>query len=110
VTPFGRFRYLRLPFGIKSAPEVYQYTVQELFSDLPSVEFYFDDFMVWGETKQELEERLEAVFRRCEEVNLRLNLKKVSFFPPEYTLVGTYHRRRKPAGRSRKGRSHHSHG
>ena len=30
-TPFGRKRFLRLPFGIKSAPEVYHKAVRELF-------------------------------------------------------------------------------
>ena len=88
ATPFGRFRYLRLPFGIKSAPEVYQCTMQELFGDLSGVEIYFDDFMVWGETKQQLEERLEAVFRRCEEVNLKLNLSKCQFLLQNVRWLG----------------------
>ncbi|XP_061170579.1 uncharacterized protein K02A2.6-like [Saccostrea echinata] len=35
--PFGRYRYLRLPFGITSASEVFSKRVQELFSDLPGV-------------------------------------------------------------------------
>jgi len=80
ATPIGRFRYLRLPFGIKSAPEVYQCTMMELFGDLPGVEIYFDDFLVWGETESQLTDRLEAVFQRCERVNLRLNMSKCQFF------------------------------
>ena len=48
-TPFGRFRYCRLPFGISSAPEVFCKTVREMFSDLPGVECIVDDILVWGE-------------------------------------------------------------
>ena len=33
-TPFGRYKFNRLPFGVKSAPEVYQRTMEELFGDI----------------------------------------------------------------------------
>ena len=83
ATHTGRYRFLRLPFGIKSAPEVYQCTMQELFGDLEGVEIYFDDFLVWGETKKHLGDRLEVVFQRCRQYNLRLNLSKCRFFLQE---------------------------
>ncbi|XP_032791650.1 uncharacterized protein K02A2.6-like [Daphnia magna] len=44
ATPWGRYRFLRLPFGLKSAPEVYLHTMSELFGDLSGVIIYFDDF------------------------------------------------------------------
>jgi len=34
-TPFGRFSFKRLAFGIKSAPEVFQKRTSELFGDIP---------------------------------------------------------------------------
>jgi hypothetical protein len=73
ATPFGRYRFLRLPFGISSAPEVYQQTMEQFFGDLEGVEIYFDDFFVWGETREEHDQRLTAVFDRCVKVNLKLN-------------------------------------
>ena len=36
-TPFGRYRYLRMPMGIKSAPEVYQQRMEQVFEELPGV-------------------------------------------------------------------------
>ena len=48
ATPFGRYRFLRLPFGLSSSPEAYQQMMVELFGDLLGVEVYFDDFFVWG--------------------------------------------------------------
>ena len=44
ATPFGRYRFLRLPYGISSAPEVFHRTVNELFFDIEGVETYVDDF------------------------------------------------------------------
>lgn len=80
-TPKGRFRFLRLPFGLKSAPEVYLQVMSELFGDLPGVIVYFDDFLVTGDSMvAKLEISLRQVLVRCREHNLKLNLKKCRFF------------------------------
>ena len=54
ATPKGEYRFLRLPFGQKSAPEVYLQAMSDLFGDIPGVRIYFDDFLVTGETMEEL--------------------------------------------------------
>jgi hypothetical protein len=72
ATPRGRYRYLHLPFRLKSAPEVYLQTIFDLFGDLPGVLIYFDDFLVTGETQEELHAILEKVFLRCRLHNLKL--------------------------------------
>ena len=76
ATPWGRFRYLRLPFGLVSAPEVYLQAMQELFGDLPGVFTYFDDFLVKGETMEELLHNLRLVLERCRLVNLKMQYSK----------------------------------
>lgn len=80
ATPRGRYRYLRLLFGIESAPEVYLQVMSDLFGDLAKVIVYFDDFLVTGETIEELEANLRQVFVRCRENNFKLQLKKCRFF------------------------------
>lgn len=67
ATPKVRFRYLGLPFGLKSAPEVYLQTMHDLFGDLTGVIIYFDYFLVTGERIEELEVNLRKVFVRCRE-------------------------------------------
>jgi hypothetical protein len=37
-----------LPFGIKSAPEIYQRVMEELFDDIEGCEVIADDIIVWG--------------------------------------------------------------
>lgn len=88
ATPFGRYKFLRLPFGLSSSPEAYQQMMVDLFGDLPGVEVYFDDFFVWRETIEEHNSRLEAVFQRCLKVNLRLNKSKCKFLQSELKYIG----------------------
>lgn len=40
ITPFGRFFYKRLPFGISSASEIFQRVMEELLGDIPGVECF----------------------------------------------------------------------
>ena len=47
-TPFGRYSYTRLPFGIASAPEVFQNVMVQLFQDIEGVAVIVDDLVVWG--------------------------------------------------------------
>jgi hypothetical protein len=88
ATPFGRYKFLRLPFGLSSSLEAYQQVTVDLFGDLPGVEVYFDDFFVWGDTIEEYNSRLEALFQRCVKVNLRLNKSKCKFLQPELKYIG----------------------
>ena len=57
-TPFGRYRYLRMPMGIKSAPEVYQQRMEQVFEGLPGVKVIMDDIIIHGRTGPEHDTRL----------------------------------------------------
>ena len=82
-TPFGRYRWNRMPFGISSAPEVWQRTMHEFVEDLNGVEVIADDFLIagFGDTEEEVLRSLEtnerAFFEKCRKWNLKLNRKKV---------------------------------
>ena len=47
-TPFGRYRWKRMPFGICSAPEVFQRRMHELIEGLHGIEVITDDFAAVG--------------------------------------------------------------
>ncbi|UYV65033.1 K02A2.6-like, partial [Cordylochernes scorpioides] len=49
-TPFGRYRFLRLPFGISSAPDIFQKIMHKIFCDIPNVVCYIDDLLKWGKS------------------------------------------------------------
>ena len=87
-TPFGRYRFKRLPFGIKSAPEVYQRVMEELFGGIEGCEVIADDLMVWGRNNEEHDQRLKKVLDRAREVQLKLNQKKCKIRVTEVSYIG----------------------
>ena len=44
-TPHGRYKFKRLPFGIKSAPEVFQKHMKQLLEGLDGVDVIMDDIL-----------------------------------------------------------------
>ncbi|XP_054590187.2 retrovirus-related Pol polyprotein from transposon 412 [Nothobranchius furzeri] len=87
-TPEGRYRFLRLPYGILSAPEVYHKTIHMIFEHIPGVETMMDDIIVWGTTREEHDQRLRQVLDKTREVNLKLNKDKCEFGVKKLTFVG----------------------
>ena len=45
-TPFGRYAYKRLPFGLVSSRDVFQRAVDETFNDIPDVYCIADDVLI----------------------------------------------------------------
>ena len=60
ITPFGRFCFHRLPFGITSAPEHFQRRMNEILDGLEGVVCMMDDTLVHGRTQEEHVQRLQA--------------------------------------------------
>ena len=75
-SPFGRYKFLRLPFGIASAPEVYHKTIHMIYEHLEGVDTSMDDIIVWGSTKAEHDERLKQFLKATRTANLKLNKEK----------------------------------
>ena len=87
-TPFGRYRFTRLPFGIKSAPEVFQNCMSELFADVDGVKVIVGDLLIWGKDDDEHDARLKQVLDRARDVNLKFNAKKCRIRQEEVPHVG----------------------
>jgi hypothetical protein len=64
-TPFCRYSYIRLPFGISSAPEVFQRKNFELFGDIPNVHIVFDDVIIAASDDVEHDTALREVLDRA---------------------------------------------
>ena len=47
-TPFGRYQYLRMPFGINSVPKIFQKRMTQAFDDLSGVKTIADDIILSG--------------------------------------------------------------
>ena len=88
ITPFGRFRFKRLPFGITSAPEIFQRRLQQLMDDIPNVLVFIDDIIVFGTTLAKHDEALGKVTDRLKTAGLTLNDRKCRFRQHEVKFLG----------------------
>lgn len=87
-TPFGRYRYLRMPMGAKCSSEVFQREMVHHFGGFEGTEIVVDDILVHGKTVAEHNERLKAVLEKARSINLKLNKSKCVFQKPEVNYVG----------------------
>jgi transposase InsO family protein len=87
-TPFGRYRWLRLPYGLCSASEVFHRAMVESMEGLEGVEIFIDDLAIYGRTRQEHDERLQKVLERCLEKGIHLNKAKCKFAAQEAKFLG----------------------
>ena len=84
----GLYRYRRLPFGITSAPAVFQRAMDQILSGLSGVQCYLDDILVTGRDEQEHLTNLENTLKRLGEYGLRVRQKKCDFFKPAVEYLG----------------------
>ncbi|KAF0040450.1 hypothetical protein F2P81_006348 [Scophthalmus maximus] len=76
-----------MPFGINSASEVFQRTMEQLFAGYPC-SVIVDDIIVGGRGAAEHDASLKKVLERVREVNLKLNRNKCKFRLDQVTLLG----------------------
>ena len=82
------FRYNRLPFGVSSAPGIFQRAMENLLKGIPNVIVYIDDILVTGTSEEEHLSVLEKVLERLENSGLRLKKHKCVFMAKSVTFLG----------------------
>nr|XP_050037752.1 uncharacterized protein K02A2.6-like [Dermacentor andersoni] len=87
-TSKGLYVINRLPFGIASAPAIFQKIVDNILKGLDGVTCYIDDIMVTGKTEQEHLKNLEAVLRRLSDRGIRVKKEKCEFFKDKLQYLG----------------------
>lgn len=87
-TIFGRYKFLRMPFGISSASEVFHKRLFECFDDIQGVELFVDDLLIYAPSRREHDERLRQVLERCKQINVKLNKDKCKIGLTEIKYLG----------------------
>ena len=88
ITPFGRYKFKRLPFGITSAPELFQRRLQELLSAIPNCAVFIDDIIVFGNTISNHDAALVQVQARLQSAGLTLNPNKCHYRQSSLKYLG----------------------
>ena len=72
-TPLSRW-WLRLPFGIKCAPEIFQRIMDQMLEGIERATANMDDIIIAGSNTEQHDEVLRKVIERATTYNLKLNL------------------------------------
>ena len=88
ITPVGRFCFNKLPFGISSAPELFQKRMGKLLEGLEGVVCLIDDVLVVGADQKQHDERLTRVLERIESAGVTLNPEKCEFSKSSVRFLG----------------------
>lgn len=88
ITPFGRFFYRRLPFGISSAPEIFQKTMETILEGQEHVFCYYDDVLVFSKNENDHKQHLKQTIDTLHAANVKLNKEKCEFFKKEIEFLG----------------------
>ena len=87
-TPIGRFRWLRLPFGIKCAPEIFQRIMDNMLEGIDGARAIMDDILIAARNEKEHDAIMKKVIQRATEYNLKLNFDKCQVKKAKVKYVG----------------------
>ena len=79
ITPFGRFKYLRAPYGILSISERYNRRMDEAFAGLSDFRKIVDNVVVFDSDPKKHVQHVRQLLRHCEEKKISLNREKFQF-------------------------------
>ena len=87
-SPFGKFEYMKVPFGLAQAPAYFQEVMTGILKDFPFTIAYLDNIIIFSKTPQEHLSHIRMVFEKLKLANLSMKNSKCSFFSKEIQYLG----------------------
>ena len=93
-TPFGRYRWTRLPFGLSVSSEIFQKRLVQALEGLVGVACIADDILIYGigdtldEARQDHDKNLSLLLERCRQKSIKLNREKVLLRVQQVDFMG----------------------
>ena len=84
----GLFQYTQLPYGVSSAPGIFQQAMEQLLRGIPGVVSYIDYILVTGPTESKHLHALEEVLKRLANAGLHAKKNKCHFMQLQVTFFG----------------------
>eukprot|EP00253_Pinus_taeda_P029566 PITA_29566 len=90
TTPWGTFKYVKMPFGLKNAGATFQRVMDIAFAKEihDFLVIYLDDLTPFSKSDQEHLNHLRQIFLKCRKYGISLNPKKSIFGLEEGKLLG----------------------
>ena len=88
ISPFGKYEYIKVPFGLAQAPTYFQELMTGILKDFHFVIAYLDDIIVFSKTLEEHLSHIKKVFDKLQSAKLSMKLSKCHFFSKEIQYLG----------------------
>ena len=89
VTPFGKWEFNMVPFGLAQAPAYFQALISTVLEGLSHFAIaYLDDIIIFSKNEEEHLQHLEIIFERLHEAGLKLKRSKCSFMKMYIEYLG----------------------
>ena len=82
-SPFGKYEYIKVPFGLAQAPAYFQELMTGILKDFDFAIAYLDDIIIFSRTPQEHLSHIRKVFEKLKAANLSMKKSKSNFFSKE---------------------------
>ncbi len=73
VIPFGKYKYLRLPMGLKCSPDIAQAAMENLLSDIEDANIYINDVGAFSNDWDHHVKLIATILRRLRENGFIIN-------------------------------------
>ena len=89
VTPFGKYEFNAVPFGLAQAPAYFQQLISMVLQDCRDfVMVYLDDIIIFSRTPEEHLKHIEIIFQKLKAAGLKFKESKCDFFKSEIHYLG----------------------
>ena len=88
ITPFGRYFFKRMPYGLSSATEIFQKKLEDLLKDIPNCFVDVDDVLVYGNDESQHNQTLKEVLQKINSAGLKLNKSKCKLKQSKVIYLG----------------------
>ena len=84
----GLYAFTRLPFGVCSAPSIWQRVMEQIVNGIPGVCVYFDDLLISAESRREHDVCLRSVLSRFRRYGVRVSREKCVLLQNQVKYLG----------------------
>ena len=83
MSPFGKYEYIKVPFGLAQTPAYFQELMTGILKDFPFTMAYLDNIIIFSRMAEEHLSHIKQVFEKLRNAHLPMKLSKCNFITKE---------------------------
>ena len=87
-SPFGKYEYVKVPFGLAQVPAYFQALMTHILKDFNFMIVYLDDIIIFSKMPQEHLSQIRKVFEKLRSAKPSMKMSKCNFFSKEIQYLG----------------------